>query len=194
MIHSKLMISKIVCTVLLLSSAFFQGCASVAKGTNQSLSVITPGCDGASCKLTNNKGEWFVTTPGSVTVHRSSGALTIVCKHETTGEAETIGAEDSSTGGWVFGNILVGGVIGAGVDIINGAAYDYSSTISVPMSCDAEGNEIIASAETEALNEIVYQEPKVAEDCKELQTKIDQAEDGLAKKVLNSRWESMCKE
>jgi hypothetical protein len=34
-----------------------------------------------------------------------------------------------------YGNILLGGVIGAGVDVVNGAAYDYPSEVSVPLDC-----------------------------------------------------------
>lgn len=34
-----------------------------------------------------------------------------------------------------FGNLLFGGVIGAGVDIGTGAAYDYPNLISVPFTC-----------------------------------------------------------
>jgi len=44
------------------------GCASIISGANQSVSVNTPGCEAASCELTNSKGTWFVKSPGSVTV------------------------------------------------------------------------------------------------------------------------------
>ena len=39
----------------------------------------------------------------------------------------------SFTKGMAFGNILFGGIIGAGVDISTGAAFDYPSLISVQM-------------------------------------------------------------
>jgi hypothetical protein len=32
-----------------------------------------------------------------------------------------------------FGNILFGGVIGAGVDVYNGAAYDYPNLLNIEM-------------------------------------------------------------
>src|SRR6478609_7378453 len=32
-----------------------------------------------------------------------------------------------------FGNILFGGVIGVGVDVATGAAYDYPDVISIPL-------------------------------------------------------------
>jgi hypothetical protein len=39
----------------------------------------------------------------------------------------------SSTKAMAFGNILFGGVIGAGVDVATGAAYDYPTLITVVM-------------------------------------------------------------
>ena len=62
------------------------GCASIVSGTNQSLSVETRtdtgALVGATCKLTNNKGEWFITTPGSTMVHRSFQDLSISCEKD----------------------------------------------------------------------------------------------------------------
>lgn len=110
------------------------GCASIVSGTIQPISVDTPGCDGASCQLTNDKGTWYVKTPASVAISRAYGNLTVVCSKEGFGSATTSVA--STTKGMAFGNILVGGVIGAGVDMGTGAAYDYPTTISVPLACN----------------------------------------------------------
>lgn len=109
------------------------GCASIVSGTNQSVTVDTPGCAAALCKLTNDKGAWAVTTPGSVVVHRAYGPLSIVCAKEGYPSAATTVA--SATKGMAFGNLLFGGVIGAGVDMGTGAAYDYPTAIMVPMTC-----------------------------------------------------------
>ena len=113
--------------------ALLSGCASIVSGVNQSVTVDTPGCTAASCKLTNDKGEWAVTTPGSVTVHRAYGPLSIVCTKEGFPSGTT--TANSSTKGMAFGNILFGGIIGAGVDMGTGAAYDYPTSIMVPMTC-----------------------------------------------------------
>lgn len=107
------------------------GCASIVSGNNQSLSVQSTPVSGAECKLTNDKGTWFVpSTPGTVTVHRAYGAMVVEC-HKS-GYSGLVKA-DSSTKGMAFGNILAGGVIGAGVDMGTGAAYDYPDLITVPM-------------------------------------------------------------
>ena len=117
--------------------SLLSGCASIVSGTNQSVSVDTPGCDAAACQLTNDKGTWYVKSPGSVTVSRAYGNLSVVCSKEGFGNATTSVA--SSTKGMAFGNILVGGIIGAGVDMGTGAAYDYPATISVPFACAPAG-------------------------------------------------------
>ncbi len=108
-------------------------CASIVNGQNQSVSVNTPMAKGATCALENNKGKWFVSnTPGSVTVQRSYHDLHITCDKNGYYHGEKSIA--SSTKGMAFGNILFGGVIGAGVDMADGAAYDYPADIQVDMT------------------------------------------------------------
>lgn len=113
----------------------FTGCASIVSGQNQSLSVETlqagKPLSGANCKLDNDKGSWFVTTPGSVTVRRSGDALNLRCEKE--GSEPGAVAVPSATKGMAFGNILFGGFIGGAVDISSGAAFDYPVLIQVPM-------------------------------------------------------------
>ena len=119
--------------IIVLAFAFLPGCASIVTGHNQSLSVETPACEGASCTLSNDKGSWFVKTPGSVVVHRAYGDLTVSCSKD--GFAPATQAVASSTKGMAFGNVIFGGVIGGGVDMATGAAYDYPPVISNPIDC-----------------------------------------------------------
>ena len=112
------------------------GCASITGTTNQSISVQTRVPEGkevagAACELTNQKGKWFVTTPGSVTVTRSNDDMQVLCKKEGSepGRASVV----SATKGSMFGNIIFGGGIGAIVDHNSGAAYEYPALIQVLM-------------------------------------------------------------
>ena len=127
----RLFITSLLLGTTLLSS----GCASIVSGSNQSLSVTAMNkaavVSAATCKLTNNKGTWYVNTPGSVTVHRSYEDLLVACDKE--GLETGMLTVKSSTKGMAFGNILFGGVIGAGVDVGTGAAYDYPSLVTVQM-------------------------------------------------------------
>ena len=107
------------------------GCASIVDGSHQVLSVVTPNVEKANCTMTNNKGTFYVTTPGTVTVHRSYDPLHVDCTRA--GYEDGLVVVKSSTKGMAFGNILAGGIIGAAVDMGTGAAYDYPQKIVVPM-------------------------------------------------------------
>ncbi len=116
-----------------LIAAVLPGCASIVTGHNQPITVEAPDCEGANCKLMNDKGSWFVKAPGSVTVSRAYGELTVTCSKEGYGSATNTVA--SVTKAMAAGNILFGGVIGVGVDVATGAAYDYPTLITNPLSC-----------------------------------------------------------
>ncbi len=121
--------------VVLLAATQLVGCASIVNGQNQSVSVESRTdsgpISGANCKLSNNKGTWFVTTPGSTMVQRSFEDLSVRCDKDTL-EPGLVSVK-SSTKAMAFGNIIFGGVIGAGVDMSTGAAYDYPTLITVQM-------------------------------------------------------------
>jgi len=111
------------------------GCASIVSGTSQVVSVETlhtsGNVAGASCKLQNDKGVYYVTTPGTVTVHRAYGDMNVKC--EKAGYDAGLATIKSSTKGMMAGNIVFGGFIGAGVDAASGAAYDYPALFQVMM-------------------------------------------------------------
>ena len=113
-----------------------QGCASITGTTGQSVSVMTreqngQEISGVACDLSNNKGTWFVTTPGSAPIRRSNDDLQVICRKE--GMEPGRAAVVSDTKGSMFGNILFGGGIGAIVDHSNGSAYEYPNLIQVVM-------------------------------------------------------------
>lgn len=117
------------------SLVLLSGCATITTGQNQSLSVETRAkgivVAGASCRLSNDKGTWFVQTPGSVTVNRAYGDMMVNCTHDKHGHGMT--TVPSATKAMAFGNILAGGVIGAAVDMGTGSAYDYPSLITLEL-------------------------------------------------------------
>ena len=123
----------LVCTALGMTA--LTGCASIVNGHNQIVSVETrhkgQQLAGASCQLVNGKGTFYVTTPGTVTVHRAYDDINVKCEKE--GMQPGIAAVKSSTKPMAFGNILFGGLIGAAVDAGSGAAYDYPTLITVIM-------------------------------------------------------------
>jgi hypothetical protein len=116
-------------------ASLLSGCASIVNGTNQIVSVEARNNGdtvvGAKCEMDNGKGKFYVTTPGTVTVHRAYDDMQVKCEKD--GMQPGMAAVKSSTKGMAFGNILFGGFIGAAVDAGSGAAYDYPTMISVIM-------------------------------------------------------------
>lgn len=108
------------------------GCASVIKGTSQSINVVTPPTTGATCTLSSGQGNWQLTSPGSVTVEKSKDDIQVRCTKP--GWQDATGIIPSNFEGWTVGNILLGGVIGLGVDAATGAINEYPNAFQVPMT------------------------------------------------------------
>jgi hypothetical protein len=111
--------------------AALSGCATIVDGTKQSVSVSTLPVQGAACTLHNSEGTWYVTTPGSVEVHKTKNDMDITCTKDGFGAGKQVAS--SHFGGATFGNIVAGGLIGAGVDAASGANYYYDNPINVPL-------------------------------------------------------------
>ncbi|MDR2385576.1 MAG: AlpA family phage regulatory protein, partial [Tannerella sp.] len=91
------------------------GCASITDSKMQALSVSAFDDDNneienAKCILTNDKGTWYVSTPGSVIVQKSYGDMIVTCKKNGY-QTGTIKLVSKSNAG-VWGNIVAGGLIG----------------------------------------------------------------------------------
>ena len=116
------------------------GCASIVGTTGQSVSVETRDKEkvisGASCEFANSKGKWFVNSPGTVQIRRSNDDLIVLCTKTgiDPGRASVV----SDTKGSMFGNILLGGGIGAIVDHNTGAAYEYPTLIQIMMGAEVK--------------------------------------------------------
>lgn len=87
----------------------------------------------ASCELTDKKGgKWYApSTPGTVTVRKGDGPMSIVCKKEGY-KISTLSVDETLVGA-TFGNIILGGGIGVLVDAASGAAQQYPDQIIVWM-------------------------------------------------------------
>ena len=93
------------------------GCASVTGTKLQPVSVQTIEDNrevaGVSCTLTNDAGKWFISTPGSVTIQKSTGDLAVDCAKEGSAGHENVVSKANAN---VWGNIILGGGIGYIVD------------------------------------------------------------------------------
>jgi hypothetical protein len=116
------------------------GCASITSGKVQPVSVIST-CDGeavtgAQCTMTNDKGSWFVKTPGSVSINKAYGDMAIECKKGD--KTKGVATFKSASEGAVWGNVLAGGIIGYAVDAGTGAGFSYPPTMTINMSGDCK--------------------------------------------------------
>lgn len=132
MTNKKTSTSTAIASCMLLSS----GCASITGTENQSISVQTREqtgreISGAACELSNEKGKWFVTTPGSVIIHRSNDDMQVVCNK--VGLDSGRASVTSATKGSMFGNLVFGGGVGAIIDHNKGTAYEYPNLIQIVM-------------------------------------------------------------
>jgi hypothetical protein len=125
--HQKIMgsLSKLVISIFVVFC--LHGCATVTSGTTQAVTIETLDGDkpsaGIECKVTNPKGSWVVTTPGSITISKAAGDARVLC--EKAGAPPTEAFARSATKAYTVGNVLIGGVIGIGVDMMSGATWAY---------------------------------------------------------------------
>lgn len=128
------------------------GCATVTGSTTQTVALLAKNQNGedvteAKCELNNDKGRWYLTTPGSVMVQRSNEDMKIVC--DKTGHETARKNVVSEVKGSMYGNIILGGGVGAIIDHANGSAYEYPAVIQLDMRALSK-EEIAALAEKAA--------------------------------------------
>lgn len=117
-----------------LAAIGLSACASITKGTSQSVAINTAPVQGANCTLQAPSGTWTVVSPGAVTIPRTKHDVSVKC--EKTGFQAGIGTLKSGTQLMTAGNIILGGVIGLGVDAATGAMNDYPEQITVTLTPD----------------------------------------------------------
>lgn len=115
---------RVLC-VAALCAALGGGCASVARGTSETISVATTP-SGAEATVSGLDQPLVCTTPCAFTAARSADITVSVAKEGYEPQVIPLTKEISGSGGASFaGNLLLGGVIGMGVDAATGAAQDH---------------------------------------------------------------------
>ncbi|MGI9479124.1 MAG: hypothetical protein ACR2PI_20640 [Hyphomicrobiaceae bacterium] len=123
-----------------LACGLLGGCATITQGTTQ-LVQVNSAPQGANCRLTR-KGQLLtsVRTPQSVTVPRSVHDVNVSCLLPDGRKGHAM--LKTTLTPMVAGNILVGGVIGAGVDAASGAMNEYPDSITVRVRDRSAPNKI----------------------------------------------------
>lgn len=118
----------------LLSITLLPGCATVLNESTQNVRVetLTPAGEsviGAECSAVNNKATVTFRSGMAPMVRRSSKDLVVRCSMP--GYQEASAHLESGVNAGMFGNIVLGGAVGAIVDHNKGTAYTYPTWVQL---------------------------------------------------------------
>ena len=107
------------------------------KGTDQQVSVTTPGVPGAMCQLMSpgigtRTVQTTVQTPANIILPKSRHSVAVSCTAQC--YSPGVGTLASHTEIMTAGNVLFGGIIGVGVDAASGAMNNYDPAVDVIMT------------------------------------------------------------
>lgn len=118
--------------LLVAAVLYLTGCASLFNDDTQELSVRLM-CKNkpilATCYAENDKGRWVFSAPGFVRVQNDYSALSISCKGQYF-ERFTVSTPALPSLA-MAGNLLVGGLVGAAVDMYNATGLKYPENIDI---------------------------------------------------------------
>lgn len=107
---------------LILAGVMLQGCATVTRGTTEAFVVET---DPIGAQVKTSNGHFCESTPCAITMkHRSEFDVTISKEGYEDHVTHVTHQMAGSGGAGLAGNVLVGGIIGLGVDAMTGSAQE----------------------------------------------------------------------
>ena len=106
------------------------GCASIVSDTDSTTYVETVP-EKCKCTLHGQDFKRVIYTPDSINLPSEAAPLTIMCEADNYQTASVI--MDTKADGWIVGNILFGGIIGAVVDAGRGAGEKYPTKFTVQL-------------------------------------------------------------
>lgn len=104
------------------------GCASMVSKTDSTTYIETVP-EKACCVLHGQDFKRVVNTPDSIALPANAAPITVSCTAD--GYRPTTATLDTKADGWIFGNILFGGLIGLAVDAGRGAGFKYPPKFTV---------------------------------------------------------------
>ncbi len=112
------------------SAVSLTACASIVSD-NESTTYIETEPETARCELHGQDFKRVVNTPDSIHLPAEAAPITIACVAD--GYKTTTEPLDTKVDGWVFGNILFGGLIGLAIDSARGAGQEYPPHVMVAL-------------------------------------------------------------
>ncbi|MCG8354369.1 MAG: hypothetical protein MI920_02235 [Kiloniellales bacterium] len=113
-------------------------CASIVSD-NDSTTYIATQPEGARCELHGQDFTRVVMAPSSVSLPADAAPITVACKSD--GYRTTTAELDTSMDGWIVGNLIFGGIIGAAIDASRGAGQKYPAQLTVYLDPDTFDSE-----------------------------------------------------
>jgi hypothetical protein len=116
--------------LILIAPVALSACASIVEGSTQTIAINTTPA-GADCSVMRGGLEIgrVSPTPGEVTIERTKQDLEVMCRKS--GYEPVSFSSQSDFAAPFFGNILIGGPVGMGVDLATGAYNKYDAVIAV---------------------------------------------------------------
>lgn len=115
---------------VLLSSLVVGACATIIEGDDQTVTVIT-NPPGAVCTLTREGTVVGVAnpTPATVSLEKSKDNISMLCRKD--GYFDNVAPISSEFAAITLGNIILGGIVGAGIDAVSGAMHQYPGSVTI---------------------------------------------------------------
>ena len=114
--------------VLFTCTMALSACASIVSD-NDTMTDIQTEPEVARRELSGQDLKRVIHTPHGIELPSSAAPVTVIC--EAKGYRKTTVKLDTSTDGWIFGNILFGGVVGIALDAPRGAGQRYPKGITL---------------------------------------------------------------
>lgn len=111
------------------------GCASIASDNQNNIYIETQPVETAYCEINGKSFKRQIEAPSTVNLSAADAPLTVTCK--APGYHPATKTLDTTTDGWIFGNILLGGVVGMTIDSVRGAGEHYP--LQLTLTLEPEG-------------------------------------------------------
>ncbi len=122
----KILVALLVCSML-------SGCASIVKGRNKNVNIMTSTGEEVEVNVVSASGMQSIVVPSVVSLKKDNQDITITVK-ETQCLRSSTSIVSSEIEPWFLGNVfLPGGIFSSSTDALTGAMWTYDDNIVVPV-------------------------------------------------------------
>ncbi len=123
----KILVALLVCSML-------SGCASIVKGRNKNVNIMTSTGEEVEVNVVSASGMQSIVVPSVVSLKKDNQDITITVK-ETQCLRSSTSIVSSEIEPWFLGNVFSGGIgiFGSSTDALTGAMWTYDDNIVVPV-------------------------------------------------------------